>query len=176
MFPENMRVLIDEGQIQQRIRALAKQISADYQGRPLHLICILKGACVFLADLMRQLELEISLDFMAVSSYGARKQSSGEVQIVKDLDSSLQDRDVLIVEDILDTGLTLDYLFRNLRARCPRSLEMVTLLSKPSRRIKPVKAAYVGFEIPDSFVVGYGLDYAEKYRQLPFIGVIENDS
>ncbi len=176
MRSDKMRVLLDEGKIQRRIQELANQISADYQGRSLHLICILKGACIFLADLMRQLELDVSLDFMAVSSYGAKIQSSGEVKITKDLDSSLQDRDVLIVEDILDTGLTLDYLFRNLRARCPRSLEMVTLLSKPSRRIKPVEAAYIGFEIPDLFVVGYGLDYAEKYRHLPFIGVIENDT
>lgn len=176
MHSNKMQILLDEGKIQQRIQELAKQISTDYQGRPLHLICILKGACIFLADLMRQLDLDVSLDFMAVSSYGVEKQSSGEVKIIKDLDSSLQDRDVLIVEDILDTGLTLDYLFQNLRARLPRSLEMVTLLSKPSRRIKPVEAAYIGFEIPDLFVVGYGLDYAEKFRHLPYIGVIENDT
>jgi hypoxanthine phosphoribosyltransferase len=172
----NLKVLIDEPRIQQRVKELGQQISTHYHGRPLHLICILKGACVFLADLMRHLDLDISLDFMAVSSYGKQKQSSGQVKIIKDLDSSLQDRDVLIVEDILDTGLTLNYLFRNLQARCPRSLEMVTLLNKPSRRIMPVQAAYVGFEIPDLFVVGYGLDFGEKYRQLPFVGVIENEA
>jgi hypoxanthine phosphoribosyltransferase len=173
-YPPKLKVLIDAESIQQRVRELARQISRDYQGRQLHLVCILKGACIFLADLVRCLELDVTLDFIAVSSYGANQQSSGEVKIVKDLDTGLQDRDVLIVEDILDTGLTLDYLFRNLEARCPRSLGMVTLLSKPSRRIKPVKAAYIGFEIPDMFVVGYGLDYAEKYRHLPYIGVIEN--
>ena len=170
-----LKVMIDEETIQRRVRELAEQISRDYAGRQLHLICILKGACIFLADLVRQLDLDVSLDFMAVSSYGANKQSSGEVRIVKDLDSRLQDRDVLIVEDILDTGITLDYLFRNLKARCPHSLEMVTLLSKPSRRLKEVKATYVGFKIPDKFVVGYGLDFAEKYRHLPFIGVIEDE-
>jgi hypoxanthine phosphoribosyltransferase len=175
MHTVKLKILIDAKTLQGRVRELAEQISRDYAGRQLHLVCILKGACIFLADLVRQLDLDVSLDFMAVSSYGASQQSSGEVRIVKDLDSRLQDRDVLIVEDILDTGITLDYLFRNLKARCPRSLEMVTLLSKPSRRLKEVKATYVGFEIPDKFVVGYGLDFAEKYRHLPFIGVIENE-
>jgi hypoxanthine phosphoribosyltransferase len=170
----NVKVFISEDQIQEKVRELAYLISQDYQGRPLHLICILKGACIFMADLVRHLELDVSLDFIAVSSYGTQKQTSGEVQIIKDLNASLEGRDVLIVEDILDTGLTLDYLYRTLQARRPRSLEVVALLNKPSRRLKEVKTTYVGFEIPDQFVVGYGLDYAENYRQLPFIGVIES--
>ena len=176
MLPvSHLKVLIGEDEIQQRVKELGQQISLDYQGKPFHLICILKGACVFLADLIRYLPLDISLDFMAVSSYSNSLHTSGEVKIVKDLDCSIQGRDVLIVEDILDTGLTLDYLSRNLWARCPNSLKIVTFLSKPARRIKLVDAAYIGFEIPNEYVVGYGLDYGEKYRNLPTISVIKHE-
>jgi len=170
-----LKVLIDERELQQRVRDLGEQISRDYQGKHLHLICILKGACVFLADLIRYLPLDISVDFMAVSSYANSLHTSGEVKIVKDLDSIIQGREVMIVEDILDTGLTLDYLTRSLRTRAPRSLNICALLSKPTRRIKEVNAAYVGFEIPDEFVVGYGLDFAERYRNLPTISVMKKD-
>jgi hypoxanthine phosphoribosyltransferase len=170
-----LKVLIDERQLQQRVRELGEQISRDYQGKNLHLICILKGACIFLADLIRHLPLDISVDFMAVSSYVNSLHTSGEVKILKDLDSVIQGRDVMIVEDILDTGLTLDYLTRSLRTRGPKSLNVCTLLSKPTRRIKEVNAAYVGFEIPDEFVVGYGLDFAERYRNLPTISVMKKD-
>jgi len=170
-----LKVLIDERQLQQRVRDLGEQISRDYQGKNLHLICILKGACVFLADLIRHLPLDISIDFMAVSSYANSLHTSGEVKILKDLDSTIQGREVMIVEDILDTGLTVDYLTRSLRTRGPRSLNICALLSKPTRRIKEVNAAYVGFEIPDEFVVGYGLDFAERYRNLPTISVMKKD-
>lgn len=171
-----LKVLISETQIQQRVKELGKQISEDYQGKSLHLICILKGACVFLADLIRYLPLDISLDFMAVSSYSNSLHTSGEVKIIKDLDSSIQGLDVLIVEDILDTGLTMDYLTRSLWARRPNSLKIVAFLSKPCRRIKQVNTAYIGFEIPNEFVVGYGLDYGEKYRNLPTISAVITES
>ena len=170
-----LKVLIDERELQQRVKDLGEQISRDYQGKHLHLICILKGACIFLADLIRHLPLDISIDFMAVSSYANSLHTSGEVKIIKDLDSIIQGRDVMIVEDILDTGLTLDYLTRSLRTRGPSSLTICALLSKPTRRIKEVNAAYVGFEIPDEFVVGYGLDFAERYRNLPTISVMKKD-
>jgi hypoxanthine phosphoribosyltransferase len=173
IIPSQLKVLIDERLLQQRVRELGEQISQDYCGKNLHLICILKGACIFLADLIRHLPLDVSLDFMAVSSYPQSLHPSGEVKIVKDLDSCIQGREVLIVEDILDTGLTLDYLSRMLSARNPRSLGICALLSKASRRIKDVKAAYIGFEIPNEFVVGYGLDFAEKYRNLPAIAVMK---
>jgi len=171
----HLKVLIDEGQLRQRIRELGNQITQDYEGRQLHLICILKGACVFLADLMRYLSLDTSVDFMALSSYSNSLHTSGEVKIIKDLDCSIQGRDVLLVEDILDTGLTLDYLLRTLQARRPGSLRTVTLLSKPARRIKFVEVAYIGFEIPNDFVVGYGLDHGEKYRNLPNICILKTD-
>ena len=170
-----LKVLIDENQIRQRTRELGQQISQDYEGRQLHLVCVLKGASVFLADLIRHLPVDLSIDFMAVSSYSNSLHTSGEVKILKDLDSSIQGRDVLVVEDILDTGLTLSYLLRTLQARCPRSLEVVTLLSKSARRIKPVDVSYVGFEIPNEFVVGYGLDHQEKYRNLPYICALKLD-
>ena len=170
-----LKVLIDERQLQQRVKELGEQISRDYQGRHLHLICILKGACIFLADLIRHLPLDISIDFMAVSSYANSLHTSGEVKILKDLDSIIQGREVMIIEDILDTGLTLDYLTRSLRTRGPKSLTICSLLSKPTRRIKEVNAAYVGFDIPDEFVVGYGLDFAELYRNLPTISVMTKE-
>lgn len=168
-----LKTMISGEQIQQRIREMGAAISRDYAGRPLHLVCILKGASVFLADLLRSLELDISIDFIAVSSYKKGTTTTGEVQLTKDLDFPLQGRDVLIVEDIVDTGLTLNYLYHLLESRGPRSLKIATLLDKPSRRIEPVEVQYVGFEIPDAFVVGYGLDYGERYRQLPEVCVLQ---
>ena len=175
MGAPQFRVLITEAQIHQRVKELGQQISQDYKGIQLHLICILKGACVFLADLIRHLPLDISMDFMAVSSYANSLHTSGEVKITKDLDCSIQGRDVMVVEDILDTGLTMDYLSRNLWARRPSSLRIAAFLSKPARRIKFVDVAYIGFEIPNEFVVGYGLDFGEKYRNLPTISVIQSE-
>jgi len=168
-----LKVVLSEEQIQRRIAELGAQISRDYQGRQLHLVCILKGASMFLADLMRTLQVEVSIDFIAVSSYGKGTNSTGEVQLTKDLDFPLEGRDVLIVEDIVDTGLTLNYLYGLLKSRGPNSLRIVALLDKPSRRIQPVALDYVGFEIPDAFVVGYGLDYAESYRQLRDVCILE---
>ena len=156
-----------------RASEMGAEIGRDYQGRPLHLICILKGACIFLSDLLRALDLDVSVDFIAVSSYKKGSNSTGEVQITKDLDQPLEGRDVLIVEDIVDTGLTLNYLFNLLASRGPSSLAIVALLDKPSRRIQPVAVRYIGFEIPNAFVVGYGLDYGERYRHLPDVCVLE---
>ncbi len=169
----SLKTLISQEQIRRRIREMGAQITSDYQGRPLHLVCILKGACVFLADLVRSLDLDVSLDFIAVSSYKKGSNSTGEVQITKDLDHPLEGRDVLIVEDIADTGLTLNYLYNLLESRGPNSLKIVALLDKPSRRIQPVNVQYIGFEIPNAFVVGYGLDYSERYRHLPDVCVLE---
>ena len=168
-----MEVLIGANDIQQRVQALAREIRRDHPDG-VHLVCVLKGAFVFLADLARALEGDATLDFMAVSSYGSSTKSSGQVQLMKDLDAGLEGRDVVIVEDIVDTGLTLTYLQDILRARAPRSLRTACLLSKPSRRKVDVKVDYVGFTIEDRFVVGYGLDYDEKYRNLPYIAVIGN--
>jgi hypoxanthine phosphoribosyltransferase len=166
-----MNVLIPADDIQQRVRSLAEEIRRDHPGG-VHLVCVLKGAFMFLADLARELSGDATLDFMAVSSYGTSTSSSGQVQILKDLDAGIEGRDVVIVEDIVDTGLTLTYLQDILRARSPRSLRTACLLSKPSRRKVNVKVEYIGFEIEDKFVVGYGLDHAEKYRNLPYIAVI----
>ena len=168
-----LKTLISGEQIQKRIGEMGAEITRDYRGRPLHLVCILKGACIFLADLLRVLDLDVSVDFIAVSSYKKGSNSTGEVQITKDLDHPLEGRDVLIVEDIADTGLTLNYLYHLLESRRPNSLKIVALLDKPSRRIQPVDVRYVGFEIPNAFVVGYGLDYGERYRQLPDVCVLE---
>jgi hypoxanthine phosphoribosyltransferase len=168
-----LRVLLSRQQIQQRVAELGAEITRDYRGRPLHLICILKGACIFLSDLIRALALDVSVDFIAVSSYKNSTSNSGEVQLTKDLDAPLAGRDVLLVEDILDTGLTLNYLQHLLESRGPSSLRIAALLDKPSRRVRAVAAHYVGFDIPDAFVVGYGLDYGERYRQLPDVCVIE---
>ncbi len=166
-------VLISTADIQARIQALAEQIRGDYaQGSDLHLVCVLKGAFLFLSDLVRAIPGPLTLDFMAVSSYGTRTRSSGEVRMVKDLDTGLEGRDVLIVEDIVDTGLTLNYLQEILRARGPKSLRTACLLSKPSRRQIDVPVDYIGFEIEDRFVIGYGLDYGEMYRNLPYIGML----
>ncbi|HEY6361495.1 MAG TPA: hypoxanthine phosphoribosyltransferase [Vicinamibacterales bacterium] len=166
-----MHVLIPAHDIQARVRAMAQDIRRDHPDG-VHFVCVLKGAFVFLSDLSRALPGECSLDFMALSSYGKSTKSSGQVQLLKDLDSGLEGRDVVIVEDIVDTGLTLTYLQDILRARAPRNLRTACLLSKPSRRKVNVKVEYIGFTIEDKFVVGYGLDYAERYRNLPYIGVI----
>jgi len=169
---EHLKVLLRKSQIRQKVRQLARQIERDFKGEPLHLVCILKGACIFLADLLRELDLPVSVDFIAVSSYGKGTLPSGEVRITKDLDYSIENLNVIIVEDILDTGLTLNYLYRILQTRKPKSLKIAALLDKPARRIKEVPVDYVGFKIPDAFVVGYGLDYGERYRNLPDVCVM----
>ena len=166
-----MDVLIAAADIQDRVKAIAQEIDRDHPDG-VHLVCVLKGAFIFLSDLARQLPSNTTLDFMAVSSYGMSTKSSGQVQVLKDLDSSVEGRDVVIVEDIVDTGLTLTYLQDILRARSPRHLRTACLLSKPSRRKIDVKVEYVGFTIEDRFVVGYGLDYAGQYRNLPYIAII----
>ncbi len=165
-------ILIDEEPLQVRIDELGREISADYEGRDLLLVGVLKGAVFFLADLMRRLSVPCEIDFMAISSYGAGTDSSGVVRILKDLDASIAGRDVLVLEDIIDSGLTLSYLMRSLAAREPASLEVCALLTKPERREIEIPVRYVGFEIPNKFVIGYGLDYAERYRNLPYIGVL----
>jgi len=166
-------VLVGEQELQARVRELGAAISRDYAGRGLLLVGVLKGAVFFLSDLMRFIEIPVEVDFMAVASYGSATDSSGVVRILKDLDAAIEDRDVLIVEDIVDSGLTLQYLLRNLGSRSPRTLEVCALLTKPARRKVQLQAKYVGFEIEDTFVVGYGLDYAERYRDLPYIGTLD---
>lgn len=161
-----MKVLLSRDEIAARVEEMGREISRDYAGREPHLVCVLKGACSFLIDLTRAIELPMTLDYIAVSSYGAATKTSGEVRLVKDLDQSLDGRDLLVVEDIVDTGLTLNYLVNLLKTRGPRSLKVASLLSKPSRRLVEVNVDYVGFTIEDHFVVGYGLDYNEKYRNL----------
>lgn len=172
MMTENIKVMISEEEVQKRIEELADQISKDYEGKSVHLICILKGSVFFSCDLAKRITVPVTIDFMSVSSYGNELVSSGRVRIVKDLDESIQDKDVLIIEDIIDSGRTLAYLVELLSARSPRSLNICTLLDKPERRVTDVKVKYVGFEIPDEFVVGYGLDYQQNLRNLPYIGVI----
>jgi hypoxanthine phosphoribosyltransferase len=168
-------ILIDEETLQARIRELGAEISEAYAGRDLLLVGVLKGAVFFLADLMRELSVPCEIDFMAISSYGAGTDSSGVVRILKDLDMNISGRDVLVVEDIIDSGLTLSYLMRSLTARKPRSLEVCTLLTKPERREVEVPVRYVGFEIPNKFVIGYGLDFDQRYRNLPFVAVLHPD-
>jgi hypoxanthine phosphoribosyltransferase len=165
-------ILVQRDELEHRVRELAAEISRDYAGRELLLIGVLKGAVFFLADLMRHLEVDCEVDFMAVSSYGASTDSSGVVRILKDLDAPIEGRDVLIVEDIVDSGLTLSYLFRMLRARGPASLEVCALLTKPERREIDLPIRYVGFEIPNRFAIGYGLDHAERFRNLPYVAVL----
>jgi hypoxanthine phosphoribosyltransferase len=167
--------LIDEATLQNRIAELGDEISSDYAGRDLLLIGVLKGAVFFMADLMRRLTVPCEIDFMAISSYGAATDSSGVVRILKDLDILIEDRHVLVVEDIIDSGLTLSYLVRNLEARNPATLEICALMTKPERREIDVDVRYVGFEIPNRFVIGYGLDFAERYRNLPYVGVLHSD-
>jgi hypoxanthine phosphoribosyltransferase len=169
-------ILVQPDELAHRVRELGQEISADYAGRDLLLIGVLKGAVFFLSDLMRHLEVECELDFMAVSSYGSSTDSSGIVRILKDLDEPIEGRDVLIVEDIVDSGLTLSYLFRMLRARKPATLEVCALLTKPERREVDLPIRYVGFEIPNRFAIGYGLDYAERFRNLPFVAVLAGEN
>ena len=174
MMDYNIRVMIAEEQISERIRELADQISKDYEGDSVHLICILKGSAFFSCDLAKRLSIPVTMDFMSVSSYGSEQASTGRVRILKDLDESIQDRNVLIVEDIIDSGHTLAHLKNLLGTRAPKSLEICTLLDKPDRRVTNVDVKYVGFVIPDEFVVGYGLDYDQFLRNLPYVGVVEN--
>jgi hypoxanthine phosphoribosyltransferase len=171
--PELGEVLVTAEDLQRRVVELGEQISRDYAGRRLLLIGVLKGAVFFLSDLMRYIDIPVEVDFMAVASYGSATDASGVVRILKDLDAAIEGRDVLIVEDIVDSGLTLQYLLRNLGSRNPRTLEVCALLTKPKRRKVDLHTRYVGFEIPDRFVVGYGLDYAERHRNLPFVAVME---
>ncbi len=173
MIDPTLRVLISSEKIQERIRELGEQISNDYPDGNLHMICILKGACFFLTDLARAMKRDVFVDFMGISTYGRGKTSSGEVKVTKDLDISLEGAEVLIVEDIVDSGVTLNYLMHVLEQRQPRSIRIAALLDKPERRLRPVHVSYVGFQIPDQFVVGYGLDYAEKYRNLDSICVLD---
>jgi hypoxanthine phosphoribosyltransferase len=168
-------ILLEEDAIQTRIRELGREISSDYAGRELLLVGVLKGAVFFMADLMRAITVPCEIDFMAISSYGASTDSSGVVRILKDLDINIEGRHVLVVEDIVDSGLTLSYLVRNLESREPASLEVCSLLTKPGRREIEVDIRYVGFEIPNRFVIGYGLDFAERYRNLPYVGVLHDD-
>jgi hypoxanthine phosphoribosyltransferase len=169
-------ILVQPDELAHRVRELAAEISRDYEGRDLLLIGVLKGAVFFLSDLMRHLEVECEVDFMAVSSYGSSTDSSGIVRILKDLDAPIEGRDVLIVEDIVDSGLTLSYLFRMLRARKPATLEVCALLTKPERREVDMPIRYVGFEIPNRFAIGYGLDHAERFRNLPYVAVLEGEN
>jgi hypoxanthine phosphoribosyltransferase len=166
--------LVSEEALKQRVRELGEEISRDYQGKDLFLVGVLKGAVFFLSDLMRCIEVPCEVDFMAVASYGSSTDSSGVVRILKDLDATIEGKDVLIVEDIIDSGLTLSYLLRTLRAREPRSLEVCALLTKPERREVDLPIRYTGFEIPNKFVIGYGLDHAERYRNLPYVAVLQD--
>ena len=166
-------VLFSDEQLKNRVREIAQQITADYQGKEIMLISVLRGSFVFMADLCRAIDLPCTLDFMAVSSYGKGTKSSGQVQITKDLSEDISDRHIIVVEDILDRGNTLSYMLKILENRHPASIRLCTLLDKPDRRVKPVEVHYSGFTIPDAFVVGYGLDYAEKYRNLPYIGILK---
>jgi hypoxanthine phosphoribosyltransferase len=166
-------ILVTQDDLERRVKELGAEISGDYEGRDLVMIGVLKGAVLFLADLMRELTVACEIDFMAVSSYGSSTDSSGVVRILKDLDASIEDRDVLLVEDIVDSGLTLHYLLKNLRARNPRSLEVCALLTKPERRRVELPIRYVGFEIPNRFAIGYGLDHAQQHRNLPYVAVLD---
>lgn len=173
MKEDVLRVLLSEDEIRGKVRELGGKITADYKNSNLMLVTVLKGAVVFLADLMRQIDVPAEIDFMVVSSYGSGVKSSGVVKIVKDLDVPLAGKDILIVEDILDSGLTLSYIKELLESRGPRSIRIATLLDKPSRRKVDLQADYIGFSVPDEFVIGYGLDYDEKYRNLPYIGILK---
>ncbi|HAA34986.1 MAG TPA: hypoxanthine phosphoribosyltransferase [Firmicutes bacterium] len=172
MLSEKTRVLLTQEEIREKVKQLAEAVSRDYKDKKPLLVCVLKGAVVFLADFMRFLSIPVEIDFMAVSSYGHSTTSSGVVRILKDLDSSIEHKDVIILEDIIDSGLTLSYLRENLLSRNPRSIKIVTLLDKPERRVTDIEPDYCGFRIPDEFVVGYGLDYNEKYRNLPDICIL----
>ncbi|NLJ33834.1 MAG: hypoxanthine phosphoribosyltransferase [Firmicutes bacterium] len=175
MLKDLKEILIDSEQLQGRVRELGEELSRDYAGREPHLIGVLKGAVIFMADLARSMTVPVSFDFMAVSSYGASTKTSGVVRILMDLADSIEGKDIIIIEDIIDSGLTLHYLYKNLSSRRPASLEICTLLDKPERREVEVPVKYCGFAIPDRFVVGYGLDFAQKYRNLPYIGVLKDE-
>lgn len=170
---EHVKVLLTEKEVDDRIQAIGEQISKDYAGRQVHLVCVLKGGSFFMCELAKRITVPVSLDFMSVSSYGGDTKSSGVVKIVKDLDESIKGKDVLVVEDIVDSGRTLSYLLEMLKDRGPESLRLCTLLDKPERRVVDVNVDYTGFQIPDKFVVGYGLDYDQRYRNLPYIGIVE---
>ena len=172
---EKIRVLLTEDAVDARIREIGEQISRDYAGRQVHLVCVLKGGSFFMCELAKRITVPVSMDFMSVSSYGSETKSSGVVRIVKDLDEPLKDKDVIIVEDIVDSGRTLSYLIDMLKDRQPASVALCTLLDKPDRRVVNVAVDYTGFRIPYEFVVGYGLDYDQKYRNLPYIGIVELD-
>ena len=173
IHPDIEQVLYTEEQLRDRVREVGQQIAADYAGREPMLISVLRGSYIFMADLTRSIDLDVTVDFMVVSSYGAGTVSSGQVEIKKDLSDTIEGRDLIIVEDILDSGNTLYYLMDVLKARKPASIRLCTLMDKPERRTKPITADYAGFTIPDAFIVGYGLDYAERYRNLPYVGVLK---
>lgn len=175
MHNDVKEILFDQEVLGEKIDQLGQQITEDYSGKDLLLVSVLKGANVFVADLMRKIKIPLQIDFIAVSSYGLSTESSGVVKIIKDLDQSIEGKDVLIVEDIIDTGLTLHYLYENLLSRKPNSLKICTLLDKPERRKIDMKIDYKGFDIPDEFIIGYGIDYAEQYRNLPFVGVLKRE-
>ncbi|MDE7249722.1 MAG: hypoxanthine phosphoribosyltransferase [Lachnospiraceae bacterium] len=170
---EKIKVMLTEQEVDAKICEIGKQISEDYAGKQVHLVCVLKGGSFFMCELAKRITVPVSLDFMSVSSYGGETKSSGVVKIVKDLDEPLKDKDVIIIEDIVDSGRTLSYLMEMLRDRGPASLKLCTLLDKPDRRVVDVNVDYTGFQIPDEFVVGYGLDYDQRYRNLPYIGKVE---
>ena len=172
---EHVRVLLTEEEVDDRIQSIGDQINKDYAGKEVHLICVLKGGSFFMCELAKRITVPVSLDFMSVSSYGSATKSSGVVKIVKDLDETVKGKHVIVVEDIVDSGRTLSYLLEMLKARGPARLRLCTLLDKPERRVVDINVDYTGFQIPDEFVVGYGLDYAQRYRNLPFIGVVEFD-
>ncbi|MFW5647158.1 MAG: hypoxanthine phosphoribosyltransferase [Acetivibrio ethanolgignens] len=170
---DKIRVMISEEEITKRVKEMGEQISRDYEGKNVHLICILKGSIFMTCELAKHISVPVTMDFMSVSSYGDGTESSGRVKIVKDLDEHVEGKDILVVEDIIDSGRTLDFLLDMLKARKPASIRLCTLLDKPDRRVTEVSVDYTGFVIPDEFVVGYGLDYVQKYRNLPYIGVVE---
>ena len=172
---ERISVLLSEEEVDAKIQEIGDRISKDYAGRQVHLVCVLKGGSFFMCELAKRITVPVSLDFMSVSSYGSDTKSSGVVKIVKDLDDPIKGKDVIVVEDIVDSGRTLSYLMEMLRKREPASLSLCTLLDKPDRRVVDVKVDYTGFQIPDEFVVGYGLDYDQKYRNLPYIGIVQLD-
>ncbi|RKD27652.1 hypoxanthine phosphoribosyltransferase [Caminicella sporogenes DSM 14501] len=175
MLNDVKEILFNEEEIKEKVAELGKQISKDYENKDLVVVGVLKGANVFLSDLIRKISIPITIDFMAVSSYGFSTESSGVVKILKDLDFSIEGKNVLIVEDIVDTGLTLKYLYENLKSRKPKSIKICSLLDKHERRKVDIEVDYIGFEIPDAFIVGYGIDYAEKYRNLPFIASLKEE-
>ncbi len=175
MADHHIEVMFTEEEVDRRIQEIGDQITRDYAGKQIHMVCVLKGGAFFMCELAKRIKLDVSLDFMSASSYGSGTESSGLVKIVKDLDEPLKDKEVIVVEDIVDSGRTLSYLLKMLSERGPKSLRLCTLLDKPSRRVTDVDVTYTGFKIPDEFVVGYGLDYDQMYRNLPFIGVVKFD-